>query len=146
MAIEGVGNLLTRLGRCCKPVPGDDIIGYITLGQGVTIHRQDCQNIVSADNNHQDRLIEVSWGCEATTNYPVDLIIIAYNRQGLVRDITQLLTQDNIDVLALHTSLDKAENVGQVQLTIETPSLSMLSKVLARINQLPNIIEVKRQH
>jgi GTP pyrophosphokinase len=141
--IQGVGNLLTSLGRCCKPVPGDDIVGFITRGRGVTIHRRDCSNILRHRDRQSARLIEVEWGSGSQT-YPVDVRITAYDRQGLLRDITSVLANEKINVIAVQTLSDKAEHVAHMTLTLEIPDIDVLSKTLQKLNQLSNVIEARR--
>jgi GTP pyrophosphokinase len=142
--VEEVGNLLTHMALCCKPIPGDEIIGYITLGQGVSVHRKDCSNILNASEQQQRRLIEVKWGQRTSSKYPVDLIINAYDRPGLVRDISNLLANDDISIINLNCVTNKNDHTAHITLTIEIDSLNPLSRILARINQLPHITEVKR--
>jgi GTP pyrophosphokinase len=141
--IQGVGNLLTNLGRCCKPVPGDDIVGFITRGRGVTIHRRDCSNILRHRDRQSARLIEVEWGSGSQT-YPVDVRITAYDRQGLLRDITSILANEKINVIAVQTLSDKIEHVAYMTLTLEIPDIDALSKTLQKLSQLPNVIEAQR--
>lgn len=143
--IQGVGNLLTHLARCCQPVPGDAIIGFITQGRGVSIHRNDCLNVLQLNQFSKERLIEVQWGQETQTFYPATIYITAYDRQGLLRDITTVLTNEKINLIAANTDTDKNENIAHISLTLEISSLSSLSKVLDRIQQLTNIISAKRR-
>ncbi len=143
--IRGVGNLLTRLARCCRPVLGDAIIGYITRGQGVAIHRRDCPNALRYANEAKDRLIEVDWGDAATQTYPVDIIISAYDRPGLLRDITTLLANQKINMTAVNTVTDKQQHRARISLTLEIPDISTLSGVLAQIDRIPNVTEVRRR-
>ncbi len=142
--IHGVGNLLTHMARCCKPVPGDAIIGYITLGRGISIHRKDCINILHASGEQLLRLIEVSWGEQATAAYQVDIAIIAYDRHGLLKDITALITNEHANVFALTTQLNKQDNTAHINVTIDVRNLESLSRLLDKIKQLQNIIEAKR--
>lgn len=145
ISISGVGNLLTQTARCCKPLPSDAVIGYITRGRGVTIHRRNCPNLMRLAQQHRDRLIEVGWSAKAAHTYPVDVHIEAYDRQGLLRDITALLAQEKVNVHAINTTTDKRTHRAHMQLTVEIADMSQLSRVLARIGELPNIIEARRQ-
>lgn len=142
--IHGVGNLLTHMARCCKPVPGDAIIGYITLGRGISIHRNDCNNILYANDNQQQRLIEVTWGEQAQGAYQVDVVINAYDRHGLLKDITTILTNEKANVFSLTTNIDKKENTAHVNLTLEVQDIEALSRLLDKLKQLPNVTEAKR--
>ena len=142
--VRGVGNLLTQFASCCKPVPGDEIIGYITLGKGVTIHRQDCPNVLSLSEDKRHRLVEVDWG-EEVQAYPVDLHIEAFDRQGLLRDITNILANEKVNVIAANTHTDKQDQTVMMNLTIEITGTAQLGTVIDKINQLPNVADVHRK-
>ncbi len=142
--IRGVGNLLTQMAGCCKPVPGDAIIGYITVGRGVSVHRQDCAKILQLQYAEPERIIEVSWGDSEQNTYPVEVAVLAYDRQGLLRDITQLLAAERINVLAMNTLSDLANNTATMRFTLEITGLGMLSELLGKLNGLPNIISASR--
>ncbi len=143
--ILGVGNLLTNTARCCNPVPNDAIVGYITRGRGVTIHRRDCANVLRLKDEDRDRLIDVEWGALPDRVFPVDIHIQAYDRPGLLRDVSALLANDHINVLGVNTCTDKKDLVARMELHIEVTDIGQLSRILSRIGQLPNIIEVRRK-
>lgn len=143
--IQGVGNLLTQMAGCCQPLPGDPIVGYITVGRGVSIHRQDCASVLQLAGREPERIIQVSWGPIPEKTYPVDIVIKAYDRSGLLRDVSQVLLNERINVLAVNTRSNKEDSTAQMSLTIEIPGLGALGRLLGRISQLPNIIEAKRQ-
>ena len=144
VTIQGVGNLLTRMAKCCNPVPGDSIVGFITRGQGVTIHRQNCPNALRHHDEHNERLIEVSWGADTGRSYPVDVEILAYDRAGLLRDITSLLANEKINVLGVSTVTDK-QQVAHMTFTLDIPNIEILSRILALLDQIPNVTEVRRR-
>ena len=144
VTIQGVGNLLTRMAKCCNPVPGDPIVGFITRGQGVTIHRQDCPNALRHHAEHDERLIEVGWGADTGQTYPVEVELIAYDRAGLLRDITSLLANEKINVLGVSTVTDKNQ-VAHMTFTLDIPNIETLSRVLALLDQIPNVTEVRRR-
>jgi len=143
ITIQGVGNLMTSIGSCCKPVPGDPIIGYITQGKGVTIHRQDCPNILSMPTKRKRRLVEVSWGGAAHRSR-VMIHIEAFDRQGLLKDITQVLTNARVNVMGANTRTDPEDQSVHMDLDLEVLNKEQLSLVLDRIAALPNIFEVRR--
>ena len=143
--IQGVGNLMTQMAGCCQPLPGDPIVGYITLGRGVTIHRQDCSNVLLLGGKEPERIIQVNWGPVPVQTYPVEISIRAFDRSGLLRDVSQILLNEKINVLAVNTRSNKQDNTANMLLTIEIPGLDALGRLLGRISQLPNIIEVRRQ-
>ena len=142
--IQGVGNLMTQIAGCCQPLPGDAIVGYITQGRGVSIHRQDCASVLQLGGREPERIIQVSWGPVPVLTYPVDIIIRAYDRSGLLRDVSQVLLNERINVLAVNTRSNKEDNTALMSLTIEIPGLDALGRLLGRISQLPNIIETRR--
>ncbi|HEY8555040.1 MAG TPA: GTP diphosphokinase [Burkholderiales bacterium] len=145
VTILGVGNLLTRIGRCCNPVPGDPIVGFITRGQGITVHRRDCPNALRHHGENEERLIEVSWGAATGGTYPVEIEVIAYERPGLLRDITALLANERINVIALNTVVDKGQHIARMTFTVEIPDLQVLARLLALIDRVPNVAEVRRK-
>jgi len=143
--IQGVGNLMTNIATCCQPVPGDPIAGYITQGRGVSIHREDCRNLLELRQREPGRLLEVDWGEEGETTYPVDIAIESFDRPGLLRDIMILLAEERLNVMAAHTLTDKSSNTAKLSITIEIARLDLLGKIMDKINQVPNVIDVRRQ-
>jgi GTP pyrophosphokinase len=144
VTIQGIGNLLTRMAKCCNPLPGDPIVGFITRGQGVTIHRQDCANALRHHDEHNERLIEVSWGAQDGAAYPVEVEVMAYDRAGLLRDITSLLANEKINVLGVRTLTDR-QQLAHMTFTLEIPDIETLSRVLALLDQIPNVVGVRRR-
>jgi GTP pyrophosphokinase len=144
--VQGVGDLMTNLAQCCRPVPGDtDIVGYITRGRGVTIHRRDCPNVLSLIDRAPERLIAVDWGLVDNITYPVDVSIDAFDRPGLLRDITSIVANQRINMLSVNTQTNKANNKARLAVTLEIKDLDQLSRILTMIEQLPNVIEVRRK-
>lgn len=144
--IDGVGNLMTTIANCCHPLPGDDISGYITQGRGVSIHRTDCRNFLQLQTDEPERILKVNWGQEPKQRYEVDIMVEAYDRQGLLRDITVLLDNAHINVTAMQTLSDRGQNTVDMVITLEIKDFSELSRVLARVNQLPNVASARRKH
>ena len=142
--IEGVGNLVTLLAQCCQPVPGDDIRGYVTQGRGVTIHRSDCDNLLHLEIIEPQRVLQVSWGNKPNRTYPVDMLIQAYDRTGLLRDVSALLANERVNVTSVNTSSNQGENTASMQLTVEVESLERFGRLMTRIAQLPNVISARR--
>jgi len=139
VTVLGLKGILTTFARCCKPVPGDEIIGYITRGRGVTIHRQDCPNILTLDE--RDRIIRVSWGTAPKT-YPVPVEIKAYDRQGLMGDISAILGEENINIMDVNMKV--SHHLATLKLVLEVGDIAQLSRVLTRIENLPNVTEAHR--
>jgi len=144
--IRGVANLLTTISNCCKPVPGDEIIGFITRGQGVAVHRKDCVNIINLEDNKRDRLIEADWGDDIGKTYKVSIHVEAFDRQGLLRDVSKVLTDEKVDVVGVNTLSNKDEQTADMTITAEICDLNQLGRVMDKINQLQNIINVSREY
>jgi len=141
VTITGAMGLLTHMARCCNPVPGDPITGYTTRGRGVTIHRQDCPNILRLQE--RERLISVDWGGELETTYPVPVRVVAFNRDGLLRDITNIVADEKINLSSVYVPRIKSPE-AVINATLEVIDLSQLLRVLNRIEQLPNVTSVQR--
>lgn len=139
VSVLGLSGLLTKLGRCCNPVPGDPIIGYVTRGRGATIHRQDCPNVLRLRD--KERLVSVSWG-KAKDTYPVSVQIRAYDRDGLMRDVSTLVANEGISMSSIHVSTD--ESLAIFDLVMGITDLAQLSRVLNRLEALPNVLEARR--
>ncbi|QEM81416.1 GTP diphosphokinase [Halomonas binhaiensis] len=144
ITVLGVGNLKTSMANCCHPVPGEPIVGFITQGRGVTVHREDCPNILQLRLDEPQRVIEVEWGERARTQYPVDVEVLAWDRSGLLRDVTAVLGHDKVNVLAINTRTNTDDGIARMSITVEVDGLETLGRLFARIQQLSNIIEVKR--
>jgi GTP pyrophosphokinase len=144
-AVTGVGDLLCNFARCCRPVPPEAIVGYITQGRGISIHRQDCGNFLGLNQRSPERVLETSWGESDTRSYPVDLTLHAFDRAGLIRDITAVLADDNAHVLNLKSHTDKKSMQVIMVLSLEIRDLPTLSTAITRLEQLPNVVSVRRK-
>jgi len=144
ITVLGVGNLKTSMANCCHPVPGEPIVGFITQGRGVTVHRQDCPNILQLRLDEPQRIIEVEWGERARTQYPVDIEVQAWDRSGLLRDVTGVLGNEKVNVLAVNTLTDTDDGIARMAITVEVDGLETLGRLFSRIQQLSNVIEVRR--
>jgi GTP pyrophosphokinase len=144
--IYGVGNLLTRIAGCCNPVPGDQISGYVTEGRGVSVHRKDCGNLLRLQSYEPERILEVHWGAEPQQAYPVKIRIDAYDRTGLLRDITAVLDKAGLNVLAMNTRSDQGSTgvAVRMDITVEVSKIEQLSTAIARLREIPNMTEVRR--
>lgn len=142
--IEGEGNLLTHYAKCCKPVPGDEVMGYITRGRGVTVHRRDCAELAHYLADVPERVTQVTWGAASETTYPVDIRIVASDRQGLLRDITSTLANERINVTGTHSVSDTQANVAYITFTLQMKDTTQLSRLLSQIGQLPSVISARR--
>ena len=140
ITVLGLKGLLTTMGRCCNPVPGDEIIGYITRGRGATIHRVDCPNMLRI--RERERLVRVSWG-EPKRTYPVSVQIKAFDRDGLMKDISTLISDEGINMGQVKAGVN--QNIAVVDMILEVREVDQLTRVLTRLEALPNILQVHRQ-
>jgi GTP pyrophosphokinase len=139
VSVLGVSGLLTARARCCSPAPGDPIVGYVTRGRGVTIHRRDCPNVLRVAD--KERLIQVNWGQERRT-YPVSVRIRAYDREGLMRDVSSLVANEGINMPSINATTKNSLAVLNLELGVT--DISQLSRVLNRLEALPNVLEACR--
>ena len=139
VTVVGLKGLLSTIAKCCHPMPGDQIVGYITRGRGATIHRQDCPNILHRKD--RERLLQVGWGTAERT-FPVPVSIKAYDRQGLMGDISNLLTNEGVNIADVSVNVKQAH--ADLRLVVEVRDLAQLSRVLTRIESLPNVMEAQR--
>lgn len=142
--VSGVGNLLTHFAGCCKPLPGDPIAGYITVGRGVSVHREDCKKLLQLQSQEPERIVAVNWTSEQASRYPVDIEIEAWDRSGLLRDITHTLTNARVDVMSMNTETDEQAHRARIRLRAEMADLSQLGRLFSQLQSLPNIEHVRR--
>jgi len=142
LRVLGVGDLLTRVCRSCNPVPGDNIIGYITRGRGVTVHRADCASVINEDE--KDRLVAVDWSESDQHVFPVTVRIEAWDREGLVRDVTAILADEKINIIALSAVVHK-DQTATVWTTVEVPRLDRLSRIMSRLEGIRDVFNVVRE-
>ncbi len=142
--VRGVGNLLTTLASCCQPVPYDSIVGFITRGSGVTVHREECSNILSLRDFERKRLIDVSWGDDIQGQYRVEIRILAFDRQGLLRDVSTTLANHDIDVVEVNTKSHEMEQSAEMKITLHVSSIADLTGLMGSVRQLRNVLSVER--
>jgi GTP pyrophosphokinase len=145
VSISGVGELMTNFARCCRPLPPERIAGYITQGRGVSIHRANCKNLLRLQADHPERLLSVDWGARERASYPVEIQVEAWDRTGLIRDISAVLADEKIDINAMSTRTDRASHLATIDITVGIGSLEQLSRLLHRIGRLPNVNSVRRR-
>ncbi len=142
-SVHGVGNLLTRMAKCCQPLPGDKIIGFISSGRGVSIHKSNCNNILHIDENLTNRLIDVDWGQQSQSAYNLRLRVTAYHRSGLLHEVTETLKVANADVLSVTMETDQ-EQVTRLQLRLEIAATMRPEQLISRLSAIQNVFEVRR--
>jgi len=142
--IEGVGNLVATIAKCCQPVPGDSVAGYVTRGRGVTIHRDDCRQVLRWRRENNPRLLQVRWGEEPQTTYSAQLSLMAFNRRDLIRDISNTLAASEALVTDISSRLDELSDEVSIRLKVRVRDYDQLSELLARLGSVPNVFEARR--
>jgi GTP pyrophosphokinase len=137
--VVGLKGLLSSIARCCNPMPGDQIVGYITRGRGATIHRQDCPNVLHRKD--KERFLQVGWG-KVEHTFPVPVTVRAYDRQGLMGDISTLLQNEGVNIADVSVNINRS--LADLKLVVEVRDIAQLSRVLTRIENLPNVLEAQR--
>ncbi len=145
VVVEGVDALLTQLAQCCKPVPFDEIVGFVTRGRGVTIHRHNCPNIQHLAETERERLLQVRWaGQQPTALYPVDMLVIATDRKGLLRDVSAVFADVDVDVIGVNTYSERSTDCATMRFSIEIKNMKKIEQLTNRLQQLPEVLEVRR--
>jgi GTP pyrophosphokinase len=145
VVVEGVDDLLTHIAHCCKPVPSDPIVGFITRGRGVTVHRADCGNLRALPPVERERLIEVRWAVvDPMAAYPVDIQVLAVDRKGLLRDVSSVIANEDLDVVGVTTHSDRDTDTATMRFTVEVHDADQMEHIRLKISQLPGVIEVRR--
>lgn len=142
VAVSGVGRLPVKNAECCKPVPGESIVGVIDESNKVIVHRKDCLKVLKMDLD--TNLIEINWETGKTKTFPVDVLVRAYDRSGLMFDVTSVLVTERLNMRSVNTKIDSKNNIVRLMLTVEVRSLDELLRLLERIEQIPNVIEARR--
>jgi GTP pyrophosphokinase len=145
LVIEGVGNLLSTLARCCQPVPGDEVVGFITRGRGVSVHRADCKQLQRLRMLDPDRIIEVTWGGAHQRAYEVDVRVRGYDRKGLHKDVSNVIAAANVHIIAVDARVNPARNEVTMNYALRVADFGQLSNLLAQLHAVPNVIEAERK-
>ncbi len=142
--VEGVGNLLSQLARCCQPVPGDAIAGYLTKGRGVSIHRRSCASLQRLVSAHPERELPVNWGQAASSRYEVSVQIRAFDRKWLLKDVTNVIAQAEVNILGISSQADESRGLADIRLTLKVGDFEQLSQLLGRLDAVPGVQDARR--
>jgi len=145
VVVEGVGNLLTYMAKCCQPIAGDIIDGFITQGKGISIHRSDCDQLKVLLSRQPERNVEVNWGQESSSRYTVDLTLYATDRTGLVRDLTNVIANEKVNMLGMNTQTNQSTQIAEIGLTLEVESQSILSRLTKKLTAIEGVYDIKRR-
>lgn len=146
IVVKGIHDVAVRFSKCCNPIPGDEIVGYVTRGRGVTIHRTDCINVMNMSAEDRNRLIDAEWQVpahESCERYMADINVFAYNRTGLIVDISKIFTERKIDILALNTRISK-QGTATINICFEVRSKEELNSMVEKIRQIESVKDIER--
>ena len=144
--VEGMDDVAVRFSKCCSPVPGDEIVGFVTRGRGVSIHRTDCVNIMNLPDIERGRLIEASWAADEGAQdgkYMTEIVIYANNRIGILTDLSKIFTERNIDVNSINSRTSKSD-IATISMTFATQGTEELNSLIAKIRTIDSIIDIER--
>jgi len=144
--IEGVGNLLTQLARCCQPVAGDPIVGYLTQGRGVSVHRQDCEEMQHLAARHPERVLPVEWGRKGAQSYQVDVLVRGFDRKWLLKDLTNVIGVANAHIMGVNSRMDDASGRVELRFTLKVGDFQQLGDLLGKMAAVPGVQEARRTH
>ncbi|MFQ5859601.1 MAG: RelA/SpoT family protein [Anaerolineae bacterium] len=145
VSVMGVQDILSRVAKCCNPLPGDQVIGYITRGHGVTLHKDDCPNARRLMAEDPERVIDVDWHADSKRVYPVMIRVLAYDRPGLMRDVSDVVASLDVNISAATVQTNKKSNIAMITATLEISSVRQLATILNRLGRLPNVFEIRRE-
>jgi guanosine-3',5'-bis(diphosphate) 3'-pyrophosphohydrolase len=145
--VAGLSDVSVRFSKCCSPVPGDEIIGFVTRGRGVSIHRTDCVNMMNLSEADRQRIIEAEWSVDsqgsADEDYDAEIVIYAYDRMGILMDITRVLTENKIDVKAMNTRTSK-QGIATINVSFAIRGVEALNELIKKLRNVPNVTDIER--
>ena len=147
IVVMGLDDLAVRFSRCCNPVPGDEIVGFVTRGRGISIHRTDCVNMIHLPVEERNRLIEAEWSAQAKKNedyYPVEIVIYSYNRSGVLFDVSKIFTENEIDVKSMNVRTSKQDK-ATIVVGFETRGVEQLNKLVKKLRNVESVIDIERR-
>ncbi|EGQ8022525.1 GTP diphosphokinase [Vibrio vulnificus] len=144
VVVQGVDNLMSHLARCCQPIPGDDICGYITQGRGISVHRADCEQLEELRHHAPERIIDTVWGSDVVGSYMLTVRVEAMERSGLLKDITTMLANEKIKVISMKSRLDYRTHLNVMDFELEVTNIEVLTRIMKRVEQIKDVMSVKR--
>jgi len=146
IVVKGIDDVAVRFSRCCNPVPGDEIVGFVTRGRGVSIHRTDCINVINLPEFDRARLIDADWqegSGKTSEKYPAEIVIYATNRNGLLADVSKALTEKDIDILSMNTRMSK-QGIATMAVTFEISGKEELNRIIDKIRNIESVRDIER--
>ncbi|ELE7613614.1 GTP diphosphokinase [Vibrio vulnificus] len=144
VVVQGVDNLMSHLARCCQPIPGDEICGYITQGRGISVHRADCEQLEELRHHAPERIIDTVWGRDVVGSYMLTVRIEAMERSGLLKDITTMFANEKIKVISMKSRLDYRTHLSVMDFELEVTNIEVLTRIMKRVEQIKDVMSVKR--
>ncbi|HAS6308466.1 TPA: GTP diphosphokinase [Vibrio vulnificus] len=144
VVVQGVDNLMSHLARCCQPIPGDDICGYITQGRGISVHRADCEQLEELRHHAPERIIDTVWGSDVVGSYMLTVRVEAMERSGLLKDITTMLANEKIKIISMKSRLDYRTHLNVMDFELEVTNIEVLTRIMKRVEQIKDVMSVKR--
>ncbi len=144
VVVEGVDNLMTHLARCCQPIPGDDIQGFVTQGRGISVHRHDCEQLEELRHHAPERIIDTVWGGSFIGNYTITVRVTYLERNGLLKELTNTLMNEKVKVAGMKSRVDYKKQMSIMDFELELTDLEVLGRVLNRIEQVKDVAQAKR--
>jgi GTP pyrophosphokinase len=142
--IEGVGDMPTTMARCCTPMPPGPIAGYLTLGRGVTVHEAACRSLQRMRALHPERVLQVEWNLGTEENMPVQIRVEAFDRRGLLRDVSDVMAQERLSIDSVHSEVDPADRVATITMRTAVRDAAQLRQVLKQLGGIGNVLRVVR--
>ena len=142
--VHGVGKLKTQIANCCQPMPGEEIVGYITRGRGISIHQRACSNILNLPEDDLNRLIDVAWGPTHDADYIVSMSVLAYNRSNLLHDVTNVMKDSHVSIMKAVLDVQEDDSIVKIVLDLEISDREQLASLINRVKSIPNVLEAKR--
>ncbi|EKO5190960.1 GTP diphosphokinase [Vibrio vulnificus] len=144
VVVQGVDNLMSHLARCCQPIPGDEICGYITQGRGISVHRADCEQLEELRHHAPERIIDTVWGSDVVGSYMLTVRVEAMERSGLLKDITTMLANEKIKIISMKSRLDYRTHLNVMDFELEVTNIEVLTRIMKRVEQIKDVMSVKR--
>jgi len=143
--VHGVGKLKTQIAKCCQPMPGEEIVGYITRGRGISIHQKHCANMLNLPEDDVNRLIDVLWGGDHDADYIISVSVLAYNRSNLLHDVTNVMKDNKVSIVKAILDVQEDDSIVKIALDLEISNQEQLTHVLNQVKNIPNVLETRRQ-
>jgi GTP pyrophosphokinase len=141
---EGVGNLMSQIAKCCQPVAGESIVGYITQGKGVSVHKEGCMQLQNLLNQHPEREIDIAWSIQHQTSFQTELDIYCLDRSGILRDITTVLSNEKVSLLGVNSSSNKMQGTAHIKIVIEVTDAENLARTAEKLRQINDVSDIVR--